>query len=72
MKVTATVQFLPMKAAAGYINVSTWWLRHNEGKRGFPRRVTLSPRKVGYWKHDLDAWLVKMQRQSKSGRKSAA
>lgn len=72
MKVTATVQFLPMKAAAGYLQVSTWWLRNNGSKNGFPKRVILSARKVGYWKHELDAWLVRMSRQDRRGRKSAA
>ena len=62
MKVTATVQFLPMKAAADYIHVSTWWLRYAKPK-GFPKRVILSARKVGFWKHELDAWLVRMSRQ---------
>lgn len=72
MKVTATVQFVPMKAAADYLHVSTWWLRNNGTKNGFPKRVTLSTRKVGYWKHDLDAWLVRISRQSRRSRKNAA
>lgn len=71
MKVTATVQFLPMKAAANYLHVSTWWLR-NSAPSGFPSRVMLSRRKVGYWKHDLDSWLVKMSRKTQRTRKSAA
>ena len=70
MKVTANLQFLPMKAAADHLHVSTWWLRNNGNKNGFPKRVVLSPRKIGFWKHDLDAWLVKMARQSPRARKS--
>ncbi len=72
MKVTATVQFLPMKAAADYLHVSTWWLRNNGTKKGFPRRIVLSARKVGYWKHELDEWLVRMSRQTRRTRKSVA
>ncbi len=72
MKVTATVQFLPIKAAADYLHVSTWWLRNNGDKNGFPKRIVLSPKKVGWWKHDLDAWLVKVTRKSNRRQKSAA
>ncbi len=68
MKVTATVQFLPMKAAADYIHVSTWWLRYGK-PRGFPKRVMLSARKVGFWKHDLDEWLVSMSRKVRRAKK---
>ncbi len=70
MKMTATVQFLPLKAAASHLGVSIWWIRNNGAKNGFPRRIVLSPRKIGFWKHDLDAWLVKMSRQARRGKKS--
>ena len=54
--------FIPFKCAPSYINYSLSWLWAHDEKNGGPKRTYLGPKKLGFWKKDLDAWLRRRQR----------
>lgn len=49
-------KLLTLQQTCAHLGVSRWWLRENASKSGFPRRVEMSPKKIGYWQSELDAW----------------
>lgn len=66
--------FVPFKCVIGYLGemVSENWLRANEGKKGFPTRVSFSERKTGFWQAELDAWIERRNKKRGYQKKKAA
>jgi predicted DNA-binding transcriptional regulator AlpA len=65
-------QLINEKTAAEILNISPDTLRRL-GRRGEgPRRIKLSPRRVGYRIRDLGTWLDEQSRHTKSEAKSRA
>lgn len=66
--------FVPFKCVTNYLGdlFSETWIRDNEGKNGFPKRVCLSERKTGYWQAELDAWLMRRNKKRGFSKRKAA
>ncbi len=55
-----TDKLLRPSEVACWLSISRATLWRYEQQPGFPRKIKLSPRCVGYWQNDLTIWLESM------------
>ena len=57
--------FVPIKIAAHYVGYSKEWLYSVHAINAkFPQKVSLSVRRKGYWRDELDAWKISQTKRS--------